>query len=177
MSTLPAAVPFSVRPQTAADLPAIDDLLDKAFGPGRHAKASYRLREGSAEVPGLSLVAETPDGGLIGSIRYWPVAAHAADGTETPLLLLGPLVVRPDLQGKGVGLRLMADTLAEAAKRGHRLVILVGDLSYYARAGFALVPPRQVRMPHPYDPARLLWRELVPGASDGVCGVLGPAAP
>lgn len=170
------AARFTIRPQRADDLPAIEALLDAAFGPGRLAKASYRLREGRAEAPGLSRVAVAGGEEIVGSIRYWPVVARSGTGAAVPLLLLGPLVVRPDLQGKGVGLALMRETLAEAAAQGHRLVVLVGDLPYYARVGFSRVPPGRLRMPQPCDPQRLLWCELVPGASQGVSGTLMPAS-
>ena len=174
MTRPPQSVPFTLRPQAEADTPAIDALLDEAFGPGRYAKPSYRLREGGAPVAGLSFVGASEEG-LVGSIRFWPVAVRGGNGAATPALLLGPLAVRPDLHGRGIGLALMARGLEAAAAAGHRLVILVGDLPYYARAGFSRVPARQLRMPQPYDPARLLWRELVAGACDGVSGVLAPA--
>jgi predicted N-acetyltransferase YhbS len=41
---------------------AIERLLDITFGPGRHNKAVYRLREGVDPAPGLSFVIENHDG-------------------------------------------------------------------------------------------------------------------
>ncbi len=170
------AASFAVRPQSEGHLKAVDALLDKAFGPGRFAKASYRLREGVAPVDSLSFVAEytgAPKEQLAGSIRYWPVQTGPnADGATTDALLLGPLAVAPDLQGKGVGLALMEKSLDAAQAQGHRLVLLVGDLPYYQRAGFSQVPSGQVTLPQPYNPERLLWRALAPGAEEGVAGAM-----
>ncbi len=78
---------FNLRPERPDDGPAIEALLDTAFGPGRFAKTAYRLREGVAPVDGLSFVAEE-DGALIGSIRYWPVSIGGR-----PALMLGPIAV------------------------------------------------------------------------------------
>lgn len=182
-SSAPASLaPFVVRPQTPGHAKAVDALLDLAFGPGRFAKASYRLREGVDPIDTLSFVAEYtnvagPRGDteekLAGSIRYWPVQIGPnAEGAVTDALLLGPLAVAPDLQSKGAGLALMAASLAAAKEQGHRLVFLVGDLPYYQRAGFSKVPAGQVVMPQPYDPERLLWIALKPGADAGVAGAM-----
>ena len=46
---------------------------------------------------------------------------------------------------------------------GFALVLLVGDMPYYGRFGFAPVPPGQITLPGPVDPARLLALELEPG--------------
>jgi predicted N-acetyltransferase YhbS len=51
-------------------------------------------------------------------------------------------------------------------------VILVGDMPYYARSGFVPVPPGQIVLPGPVDPARLLALELAPSALAGVKGVV-----
>jgi len=174
MSSSVSSATFDVRPQTDADTPVIADLLDRAFGPGRHAKASYRLREGVAPLDELSFVVmRHEDQAIVGSIRYWPVVIGPnAEGALTKALLLGPLAVSPDVQGKGAGLALMTESLKAAADLGHELVLLVGDLPYYARVGFAKVPRGQVIMPQPFDPDRLLWLALVPGAEDGVAGAM-----
>ena len=55
---------FSITTERAEDGPAIENLLDRAFGPGRTNKLSYRYRRDVAPVAGLSLVAR----GLIGTI-------------------------------------------------------------------------------------------------------------
>ena len=182
-SSVPSSsAPFVVRPQTPGHARAVDTLLDLAFGPGRFAKASYRLREGVDPIDSLSFVAEYtnvagPRGDvqekLAGSIRYWPIQIGPnAQGLVTDALLLGPLAVAPDLQNKGAGLALMAASLAAAKEQGHRLVLLVGDLPYYQRAGFSKVPAGQVVMPQPYDPERLLWIALEPGADADVAGTI-----
>jgi predicted N-acetyltransferase YhbS len=40
------------------------------------------------------------------------------------------------------------------------VVILVGDEPYYARVGFAKLPPGRIRFPGPVDPARILGLSL-----------------
>lgn len=149
------------------DGPAIERLLDAAFGPGRFAKAAYRLREGVDPVEGLSFVARAPDGGLLGSVRYTAVTVGAS-----PALMLGPLAVTPERQRNGIGLALIRDSLAAATALDHGLVLLVGDEAYYAKAGFARVPLGRMTMPGPVDYARLLYRELRRGALEGVAGAI-----
>ncbi|MGQ9371657.1 GNAT family N-acetyltransferase [Azospirillum sp. ST 5-10] len=164
---------------------AIEALLDRAFGPNRHAKTAYRLRDGVAPLPELCLVAiEHDDHGnevLEGTIRYWPVLL----GGMTPALMLGPIAVAPHWRGGGLGSKLIRMSLNKAAAAGHRAVILVGDAPYYGRFGFTRDLTLGLEMPGPVDPARFLGLELVPGALAGAAGVVGrhpcdiapPAAP
>lgn len=160
---------FALSPATEADSPAIEHLLDLAFGPSRRSKTSYRLREGNAAVPGLSHVVRDDEVGLAGTISYWPLAIGARG---TPALLLGPLAIHPQRQNRGIGLTLMQQTLAMAKAQGHRLVLLVGDAPYYARVGFAQVPEGQLLLPGPVDPKRLLFLEWVPGSLQQAQGLV-----
>lgn len=48
---------ITYRPEAPADADAILQLTDRAFGPGRYAKAAERLREGNAVLRGLSISA------------------------------------------------------------------------------------------------------------------------
>lgn len=156
---------------TEADQPAIDHLLDLAFGLDRRTKSSYRLREGNHAVPGLAMVVRDADVGVAGTVSFWPLCLGEAG---TPALLLGPLAVHPERQNLGIGLGLMREGLARARAMGHRLVLLVGDEPYYGRVGFRKLPPRLLTMPGPVDPNRFLYCELVPGALEGASGVVLP---
>ncbi|WP_374331915.1 GNAT family N-acetyltransferase [Aestuariivirga sp.] len=153
---------------TPEDHTPTEHLLDLAFGSGRHSKTSYRLREGSAAVPGLSLVTRDAGVGISGTISFWPLAIGSR---QSPALLLGPLAVHPDRQGLGIGLALMREGLARAQAQGHGLVLLVGDEPYYAKVGFARLPDGLISLPGPVDPARFLYLELRPGALAGVEGL------
>lgn len=162
---------FTPEAATLADEPAIEALLDLAFGLSRRTKTSYRLREGNTPAPGLSMVVREPELGVVGTISYWPLRI-GGDGTKA--LLLGPIAIHPARQNRGIGLALMRTTLAEAAKQGHALVILVGDAPYYARVGFMKVPEGQLLLPGPVDPNRLLFLELRAGALSAAHGMVLP---
>ncbi|WP_084536587.1 GNAT family N-acetyltransferase [Azospirillum halopraeferens] len=162
-----------VTPEEPRHAAAIEALLDRSFGPDRHTKTAYRLRDGVAALPELSLVAiDHDDLGrevLEGTIRYWPVLI----GGLTPSLLLGPIAVTPHWQGGGLGSKLIRMSLNKAAAAGHRSVILVGDAPYYGRFGFTRDLTLGLELPGPVDPARFLGLELVPGALAGAAGPVG----
>jgi predicted N-acetyltransferase YhbS len=139
----------------------VEALYDLCFAPGREALSSYRLRDDVPPVAGLCLVARDERETLAGAIRYWPVRVGAA-----PVLLLGPVAVHPTRQGEGLGALLIEESLALA--KGWDRVMLVGDEPYYGRFGFHRL--EGVEMPPPTNPARVLGRELTPGAWQGVTG-------
>ncbi len=78
-------------------------------------------------------------------------------------LMLGPLTVDPAFEGRGIGAALMNRSIEAARTEGHDLILLVGDAPYYARFGFRVIPPGQLVLPGPADPARFLALELVEG--------------
>ena len=159
---------LTILPEQAEDDPAIEKLYERTFGPGRFARTAYRLREIAQHRRELSFTARIGTL-LVGSVRLTPVRIGA-----TPALILGPLTIEPLFRERGIGLALMQRALAEARAKGHRLVVLVGDEPYYARAGFKRIPKGKVTMPGPVDPARLLVAELADGAFEGVTGEVRP---
>jgi predicted N-acetyltransferase YhbS len=154
---------FEIRPETAADTAALSQLSAAAFGPGRFARTAYRVREG---VPPAFSLTGWLDGRLVGGIRFTAVRIGESEGGA----LLGPLVVDPQVKGKGYGKALVAEGLARAKGEGFSLVLLVGDMPYYGRFGFAPVVPGKITLPGPVDPARLLAVALEAGALDGAAG-------
>ena len=162
---------FRIDRQTPDDDAAVEALLDRAFGPGRLEKTSYRFRQGVAAIPELSLVAHDGEA-IVGTIRYWPALIGERLRGGVPVLLLGPLAVEPGRQGEGTGDALVRRSLRLARRAGHEVVFLVGDRGYYDRYGFEPAGKRGVVMPD--EPKRLLVRELRLGALQGIRGVLCP---
>ena len=160
--------PFTYRCETPDDDPAIDALHGEVFGPGRFARAAFRLREGVPHDLSLSFVAET-DGRLAASVRLTPIMIG-----DVPALLLGPLAVTPDFKGRGAGKALVRMATAAARAAGHRLVLLVGDEPYYGPLGFQRTPRYAITLPAPVDPDRVLVAALVDGALAGLSGAARP---
>jgi predicted N-acetyltransferase YhbS len=155
---------LTILPETPADASTIERLHERTFGPGRYARTAFRIREGAEHLLDLSFTARIGTL-LVGSVRLTPIRIG-----ESAALLLGPLTVEPPFRRRGIGLALMQRALAEARRKGHRLVVLVGDEPYYAKAGFRRISKGQARMPGPVDPERLLVAELVEGTFAGVSG-------
>ena len=160
---------YRMNPETPRDSAEVEGLFDLAFAPGRTALSSYRLRDGIEPEAALSLAARDEYDTLAGAIRYWRVRIGAAG---YPALLLGPVAVHPTRQGEGLGALLIAESLERAAAGGWTRAILVGDAPYYRRFGFTRAAARALDFPPPTNPERLLARALVPGAFDGVAGLV-----
>lgn len=158
----------TIRPEVSSDFPTREALLDRAFGKTRRRKTSERLREGRAPAEGLAFTAVNGKGKLVGTLRLWNVIA----GSAGPALLLGPLAVDCKVQKQGIGAALMRHTLAEAQRRGHAAVLLVGDAPYYARFGFSQTKAAGLQLPGPVERHRFLGLELATGALDGAEGLV-----
>lgn len=164
---------FAIDRENAGDVVARERLLDRAMGEGRFRKSSEKLRRGRLPAEGLALVARDGDGHVIGTVRLWNVEA-GVDGSGNPVLalLLGPLAVDPDHEGKGIGGALMRAAITEAASRGHGAVLLVGDAPYYERFGFFAGKTAHLVMPGPFERHRFLALELKDGWLEGAAGML-----
>jgi len=153
-----------IRNEEPNDAAQIAALVERAFGPGRYAKAAERLREGNTPRADLSFVAEA-EGRLVGSVRLWPVRVGGASA-----ILLGPIAVDSDERGAGLGQELVERACAAAQAAGCAAVLLVGDLPWFERMGFQVA--RGVTMPGPADPRRVLVKELQHGAAETLQGLV-----
>ncbi|QRM30639.1 GNAT family N-acetyltransferase [Microvirga sp. VF16] len=157
-----------IRTEQPIDSEAIERLHERAFGPGRFARTASRLREGASHLLDLSFTALVGTL-LVGSVRLTPVKAG-----KVSALMLGPLTVEPAFESRGIGAALMQRSLDAAKAKGHTLVLLVGDEPYYSRFGFKRIPPQQLQLPGPVNPARFLALELAEGAMAGAKGLVSP---
>lgn len=153
-----------IRNEESKDAAQIAALVERAFGPGRYAKAAERLREGNTARADLSFVAEA-DGRLVGSVRLWPVKVVGA-----PAIFLGPIAVDADQRGNGLGQELVERACEAARQAGCAAVLLVGDLPWFERMDFQVA--HGVTMPGPVDARRLLVKELQPGAAETLQGLV-----
>lgn len=133
---------WPARPETAADVAAVREVNLAAFGTALEADLVDALRTDGAWLPGLSYVAEAPDGS---------VAAHAlltacrVGGVRA--LALAPVAVSPAFQRSGAGSAVVRALLAAAAERGESLVLVLGHPEYYPRFGFTPASRFGIRAP------------------------------
>lgn len=118
---------MNIRPEQAADFPAVRALIAAAFGGTGEADLVERLRaEGDATI---ALVAEA-QGRLLGHVMLSPMAA--------PFRALGlaPVAVMPAWQRHGVGSRLIESGIAIARAQGWQGMFVLGEPAFYRRFGF-----------------------------------------
>jgi predicted N-acetyltransferase YhbS len=138
---------WRIEAETPADAAGVEALILAAFGPGRFAKTAERLRERAGVA--AAFVARD-EGRVIGSVRLWRITVG-----ETPALFLGPIAVASGSRKAGVGADLVQARVDHAASLGAG-ILLVGDMGYFKRFGFAVAP--DARLSGPVDRARVLWR-------------------
>ncbi len=153
----------SIIPLTAVPPSMVEEVLDRAFGPDRHARTAYRIRAGMDWLTALSFAALDEDDMLVATIQCWPIALIDSDGRPLPLIMVGPVAVLPERQGEGFGKGLMAamlDAESRLAADGQLpfAQVLIGDADYYARWGFSAAATGGWRCPGPYEADRLLAR-------------------
>jgi len=136
-----------IRPERAGDEAAIHKLTARAFEGEPHSDGSEpqivdRLR--AAGDLTISLVAKEGDA-LIGHAAFSPV--EISDGSAD-WYGLGPISVEPELQGEGIGSKLVYKGLDQLREMGANGCVLLGDPAYYERFGFRHDP----RLTYPGPP-------------------------
>jgi len=152
----PAAA-VALRGEVASDAAAIERVCARAFGPGRFAKTSERVREIAELRRDCSMVAVEQDR-VLGCCRIWSIRI-----AEEPAFFLGPLAVEPTRQHAGLGAALTEAALAACAPE-RRWIVLVGRPAFFAPFGFYSASGAALHLPGPLARERLLWRSPAPGA-------------
>lgn len=168
---------LTLRPERPSDHRAVELLTREAFWGTEMPRCMEhllvrRLRESPSFVPELDYVAEV-DGEVVGNVMWSraSVVEQTPDGEVThDVLTFGPLSVLPECQASGVGTALMRHTLAEAARLGHRAVVVYGHPDYYPRFGFVRAADVGITAPGGATFDGLMALALVSGGLDGARG-------
>jgi putative acetyltransferase len=133
--------PVTIRRQDGpAELAAVKAVTVDAFGAGDAVVADLvEALQGCDAFDGMSYVA-VADGAIVGHVmltRGWLDAPQAL----VDVLVLSPLSVRRDHQGRGVGGGLVRHALDEAWAADAVAVFLEGDPGFYSRLGFVPATP------------------------------------
>ena len=152
---------------------AVEALLDAAFGSDRFGRTAYRIRKGTDAIPALSF-ALVEAGALVGTIQCWPIALQTKEG-PVPLVMVGPVAVRPDVQRGGHGRLLMAHMLKAAETEADGALMMIGDPEYYGRFfGFDADATGAWDLPGPFEKRRLLARAINGHGLPTGAGMIGP---
>ena len=92
------------------------------------------IRNSENYIPELTLTAKEK-GEIIGFIMLSKTEL-LLDGKKSAALNLGPVAVKRELRGKGVGSALMRESLARAKELGWESVFLAGNPKFYSRFSF-----------------------------------------
>ena len=114
------------------------------------------------------------DGRIIGQNVFVKAVIEADDGSQIPVLTMGPICVAQDLKRKGYGRILLDHCLEKAAELGFGAVLIEGNIAFYGGSGFRFSREFGIRyhdMPEDSDQSFFLCRELIPGYLDGITGV------
>ncbi len=162
---------LTIRNETPADYPAVEDLTRRAFYnlyvPGCHEHyLVHVMRDHPDFVPELDFVLER-DGEIVGSILYTRSTLTSEAGERREALTFGPVCVAPELQRQGYGKRLMDHSLDRAAELGWGAVVIFGAPANYVSRGFQCCKRFLVGMADRSFPTAMLVKELRPHALDG----------
>jgi putative acetyltransferase len=155
---------LTFRIETASDYAGITEVNRLAFGGEAEPALVTALRDGGHVR--LSLIAAA-EGHVVGHILFSRLAIVTMRGV-VEALALAPMAVRSTHQRKGIGSRLVQESLRICREQGHRVVLVLGHPSFYPRFGFSAVLAQRVT--EPFSGPAWMAMELAPGALDGVTG-------
>lgn len=135
-----------------------------------------QLRNDEAFVPELNFVMEK-DGRLIGQNMFMRAVIKADDGSDLPIMTMGPICITPELQGKDYGKILLDYSLEKAAELGCGALCFEGNINFYGKSGFTYASEFGIRyhgLPEGADASFFLCKELKKGYLDGISGEYTP---
>ena len=145
-----------IRAPKLKDFAAIHEVERAAFGREAEALLVEAVRgEGEAL---FEFVAEQ-DGEIVGHILMSRMTCEPARRFAG----LGPVAVRPDVQGRGWGEALCQAGIDAVRNLGAEAVVVLGHEAYYPRFGFSHEAAKLVASPYAHLPA-FMALELAPGA-------------
>lgn len=130
---------MTIRNEQSQDIEAISRLTEAAFRNEEYSSHTEHFIVNALRRTGqlsISLVAAEHDE-ILGHVAISPVSISSG---VTGWYGLGPISVRPDRQGKGIGSALMRAALQQLRQQGAAGCVVLGDPAYYGRFGFKAHP-------------------------------------
>ena len=130
---------MTIRNEQSQDIEAISRLTEAAFRNEEYSSHTEHFIVNALRRTGqlsISLVAAEHDQ-ILGHVAISPVSISSG---VTGWYGLGPISVRPDRQGKGIGSALMRAALQQLRQQGAAGCVVLGDPAYYGRFGFKAHP-------------------------------------
>lgn len=158
--TAHTAPTWTTRPERddADDVRAVRAVNLAAFPTAQEADLVDALRaDRDAWLPGLSWVAQAPDGTVAG----FALLTRCQVG-DTPALALAPCAVSPRYQRQGAGSAAIRAALHAAREQGEQLVVVLGHAEYYPRFGFTPASSYGIHAPFEVPDENLLALSLDP---------------
>jgi putative acetyltransferase len=151
---------LAIRVERDGEASAIGEVTTAAFRDAPHSSGAEAVIVAALRRAGalaLSLVA-VDDEEVVGHVAFSPVAIDGAQGWFG----LGPVSVRPDRQGAGLGAALIRAGLERLREQGAAGCVVLGEPAYYGRFGFAADPRLRFGGAPPEYFQRLVFHGLAP---------------
>lgn len=165
---------ISIRLEEESDFEIVEYLTREAFwdvyrpGCSEHLLV-HKKRKIPAFVKELSYIA-CDKSKIVGNIIYSSARVVNEDNSEYEVLCMGPLSVLPAYQRRGVGSRLLQETLNKARQSGYKAVIIFGNPGFYERFGFKNARQFMIQTSSGENFDAFMALELQEGALNGISG-------
>ena len=146
-----------IRRLQPEDIDAVAALNTEAFGRPDEAAITRRLHADHDTL--LSLVAHRHDA-MVAHIEFFRILI---DGDPAGVGL-GPMCVKPDMQGRGIGSALVSTGLTVMVGQGESLVFVLGHPDFYKRFGFSAAVASPFRAP--WSGPSFMAQAINPGAPE-----------
>jgi predicted N-acetyltransferase YhbS len=169
---------YKIRDENVKDYYEVENVTREAFWnlyrPGciEHL-VIHNLRNNQAFIKELAYVIEYNEE-IIGSIIYSYGILKLDKGGGKDLINFGPVSIRPDYQGKGIGNKLITTSIDRAKELGYDVIFITGNPKYYNRFGFEPACQYGIYLDEKRDSKEaefFMVKLLKPGALDGLSGI------
>lgn len=130
------------------------------------------LRKSPDFVPELNFVMEK-DGKIIGQVVFVRAKILVDDGSELPIMTMGPICISPEYKRQGYGKILLDYALEKAKDYGANAVFFEGNIDFYGKSGFVFASSYGIRyhgLGEDDDSSFFLGKELTKGYLTGITG-------
>ena len=129
---------YKLRSYLPKDKQSVHQMIIEEFGHDYLDRSVWKFRK-SKPIEKLGLIVSDTfhlhHEEIVASLQYWPIKI-----AEYKSLLLGPLVVRDHLKGKGIGSLLINSSLKMIKNSGWNFCLVSGEPYFFPKFGFKPVP-------------------------------------